>query len=211
MSVVGVVRDARTQDVTEPPVPFYYRAFAQAFYPRMVIFLRSTGEVQRLVDPARRVITELDATIVPRSVITLGEVHDNDIRGFTANARLVTVLGVLALVLAALGLYAVTSYLVTQRTREFGLRLAVGAQPFDLLRNVLGGALQRAGIGIAIGLLGSVAMVQLTERFLFEMSPLDAQSFLAAALLLGGSVALASWLPARRATRVDPVVALRSE
>jgi putative ABC transport system permease protein len=177
----------------------------------MVVYLRTTGDAARLMDPARRAIGELDPNIVPRSVNTLERVHADAIRSYTTNARLVTVLGAIALLLAALGLYAVTSYLVTQRTREFGLRLAIGAQPSDLLRHVLAGALQRAALGIIIGLLGSVALVQLTERFLFELSPTDPKAFAAAGLLLGTSVALASWLPARRATRVDPVVALRAE
>jgi predicted permease len=211
MEVIGVVADARTSAVTEQPVPMFFRPAAQSSFPRMVVYLRTGGDPIALVDAARRALAELDPNIVPRSIRTLEDVHADRIRSFTANARLVTVLGAIALILAALGLYAVTSYLVTQRTREFGLRLAIGAQPTDLLRDVLGNALQRAGIGIVIGILGALALVEVTERFVFDLSPTDIGSYGIAAAVLATSVTLATLLPAKRATQVDPMVALRTD
>jgi ABC-type antimicrobial peptide transport system permease subunit len=159
----------------------------------------------------RAAIAEIDPDIVPRSVAALDRVHADRIRTFTVNARLFAILAVVALLLASMGLYAVTSYLVARRTREFGLRMAIGAQAGDVLRDVLGGALQRGAIGVVIGALTTIALVPAVERFLFELSPLDPAAFLWAGVPLLIAVLLASGLPARRAVRIEPVAALRTD
>ncbi len=207
--VVGVIADTRATDVTAAPVPTFYRPFTQAYFPRMQVYLRTRGDALAQVPAVRRAIADVDAAIVPRSVDALDRIHANAIRTFTANARLVGVLAVVALILATMGLYAVTSYLVTQRTREIGLRMAIGAQAGDVLRDVLGGALQRGVIGVIIGALAAIALVPAIERFLFELSPLDPIAFLAAGVPLLIAMLLASGLPARRALRIEPIVALR--
>jgi predicted permease len=209
--VVGVVADTRTTNVTQPPVPMFYRPFAQAFFSRMQIYVRTSGDALALVPSVRAAIAEIDPDIVPRSVAALDRVHADRIRTFTVNARLFAILAVVALLLASMGLYAVTSYLVARRTREFGLRMAIGAQAGDVLRDVLGGALQRGAIGVVIGALTTIALVPAVERFLFELSPLDPAAFLWAGVPLLIAVLFASGLPARRAVRIEPVAALRTD
>jgi predicted permease len=209
--IIGVVADHRTTNVTEAAVPMYYRAFAQNFFPRMQVYLRATGDPRELITAARRAVEEVDPNIVPRSVDALGDVYARAIRSYTVNARLVGVLGVLALVLAAVGLYAVTAYLVAQRTKELGVRMAIGAQSFDVLRDILGGAARRALLGLVIGFLATISLLPAVERFLFDLSPLDPVTFIAAGSILTLATLLASALPARRATLVDPLVALRSD
>ena len=210
LEVVGVVADTRAFNVAEPPVPMFFQPYAQNFNARMSVFVRGPGAAA-LVPALRSAVAELDPNVVPRTVRSLEEIYSDSVRGYTSNARLVTVLGTVAMILAALGLYALMAYLVTQRTREFGLRMAIGAQRNDILRDVLGGAAQLAAAGLAIGALGAIALVPLIEGFLFELSPLDPLAFAAAASLLTISAGVAAYLPARRATRVDPLLALRSE
>ncbi|HSL72195.1 MAG TPA: ABC transporter permease [Longimicrobiales bacterium] len=209
--VIGVVADTRLIDVVEPARPMFYRAFAQSYFPRMQIYVRTQGDAAELAPAARRAIAEVDPDLAPRGVDALDRVYANRIRVFTTNARLVAVLGSLALVLAAMGLYAVTAYLVAQRTREIGLRMALGAQPRAVLGTVLGGALRRALLGLLIGALAALAVVPALEHFLFELSPLDPVTFLVAGTLLGAATLAASAIPARRATRIDPRVALQAD
>ncbi len=117
----------------------------------------------------------------------------------------------LALALSALGIYGVTSYAVTQRTREIGVRLAIGAQPRDVLAMVMGGALRLAVIGVGLGLLVSLLFARILATQLYGVGARDPLTYAAIAALLGAVAVFASWLPARRATRVDPAVALRAE
>jgi putative ABC transport system permease protein len=116
-----------------------------------------------------------------------------------------------ALLLAAVGIYGVIAYSVTQRTQELGIRMALGAQRSDVLRMVVGQAMVLALVGIVIGALGALALSRLMEGLLFQVRPADPATFLAVAAVLAGVAALASYIPGRRATRVDPVVALRAE
>jgi ABC-type antimicrobial peptide transport system permease subunit len=117
----------------------------------------------------------------------------------------------MGLVLGALGLYGVLSYLVNQRTREIGVRLALGAQPRDVLGMVVGRGLKLAGLGVVVGLIGALALTRLMQGVLYGVTATDPLTFFGVAVALLGVAAFASWLPALRATRVDPLVALRSE
>ena len=117
----------------------------------------------------------------------------------------------LALVMASIGIYGVMNYLVIQRTREFGIRMSLGATHGDVLRLVLGRALGLIGVGIGLGLLGAVLLVRLIAELLYGVTPLDPLTFFAVSILLSAVALSASYLPARRATRVDPMVALRFE
>ena len=116
-----------------------------------------------------------------------------------------------ALFLAAVGLYGVVSYTVSQRTREIGLRLAIGASPGDVLKMVVGGGMKLAAVGVVIGLAGALALTSLIAKLLFDVTPFDPASYGATALLLLAVAALACYVPARRAMRVDPIVALQQE
>jgi ABC-type antimicrobial peptide transport system permease subunit len=126
-------------------------------------------------------------------------------------SSLLGIFGTLALLLAALGLYGVMAYAVSQRTREIGVRVALGARQSDVLRQFVGEGVRLATVGVVIGLMLSVALTRIIARFLYGVSATDAATFAGGALLLGVVAALASWIPARRATRVDPMVALRAD
>jgi ABC-type antimicrobial peptide transport system permease subunit len=135
--------------------------------------------------------------------------HSEMRRQFTVTLLAIFACG--ALLLAALGLYGVMSYIVSQRTREFGLRIALGAQPRDVLRMVLGYGLRLTLAGLGCGLIVALVSAQLMRGLLFGVKPTDPATFVATALLLGGTALLASYLPALKATRVDPMIALREE
>ena len=124
---------------------------------------------------------------------------------------LLVVFASLALILAAVGIYGVMSYAVTQRTQEIGIRIALGARTSDVLRLIVGRGMMLALIGIVVGLLASLALTRLMEGILFGVSPTDSQTFAVIALLLSGVALLACCIPARRATKVDPLVALRHQ
>jgi putative ABC transport system permease protein len=128
-----------------------------------------------------------------------------------AGARLFTIFGLLALGLAAVGLYGVKSYLVTRRTREIGIRMALGARPRDILWMVVGQGLGLTAVGLAIGLVLSVAVGFVLTGWLYQVHALDPLTFTVAPLVLGTAALVAAWLPARRAMRVEPVAALRTE
>jgi len=127
------------------------------------------------------------------------------------NLVLLASFAVVGLLLAAIGIYGVISYSVGQRTHEIGLRMALGALPADIRRAVVGEAMALAGIGLALGVGGALVLTRLMRSMLFEVSPADPASFVVTIVVLGGTALAAAWLPARRAMRVDPMVALRAE
>jgi len=154
-------------------------------------------------------------SVEPQQTITAAFTLDEAIGDAVARPRLLTALlglfGAMGLILGALGIYGVLAYLVTQRTREIGVRLALGAQRRDVLGMVVGSGLRLAAIGIAIGLAGALLLTRLMQGVLYGVTATDPVTFGGVAVMLLGVATLASWLPARRATRVDPLVALRAE
>jgi ABC-type antimicrobial peptide transport system permease subunit len=166
-----------------------------------VTLLPAIRDAVRAVDPAIPLANAEDmTTVVARSMSRLS---------FTMT--LLAIAAAMAVLLAAIGLYGVLAYSVAQRTSEIGVRLALGAAPAQMERYVVGGALRLAFVGVAAGLAVAVAVTRVLQSLLFGVSPTDPLSYLAAAGLLAAVAALAAWLPARRAARVDPMVALRSE
>src|SRR5207244_815279 len=154
-------------------------------------------------------------SVEPQQTITAAFTLEDAVDEAVARPRLLTVLlglfGAMGLVLGALGIYGVLAYLVTQRTREVGVRVALGAKPADLLRMVVGRGLRLAAVGVLLGFLGALALTRLMQGVLYGVSSTDPLTFGAVALGLFGVAAFASWVPALRATRVDPLVALRAE
>jgi ABC-type antimicrobial peptide transport system permease subunit len=142
---------------------------------------------------------------------TMDDVFDRELANRNTQLTLVGAFAVLALVLAAVGLYGVLSYAVAQRTPEIGLRMALGAQHATVVRTVVGGALALARVGLTIGVAGALALTRLVESFLFGVSATDPMTFVAAAALLLVVTGAAAYLPARRAANVDPMTALRDE
>ena len=173
--------------------------------------MRSTVSPRSLLPAAEAVLRGLDPEIPLARPATLDEVLARSISEPRFYMLLLGTFAFLAVFLAALGIFGVMSYAVVQRSREIGIRVALGAHPRDVLRMVLRHALVLAVVGVSAGLAGALALSRAIGSLLFELSPTDPATLGAVAVLLTAVALLASWLPARRATRVDPLIALRSE
>jgi predicted permease len=209
--VVGVARDAKYASLDEPPQPFVYRPLAQDWVGFMTLIVHTPGRPEQFTAPLRAALAGLDPDLRVYEIETLEECASGSLFRVRWQAALLAVFGGLAMVLAAVGLYGVVAYTVAQQTRELGIRMAIGAQRGDLLWMVLGRGLRLTALGIAMGLLLSAAATRLLGGLLYGMSPLDPVSFAAASLAWTAVAMLASYVPARRAMQVDPVVALRWE
>jgi predicted permease len=211
LTIVGVVADFHERRLQDPPVPTFFVPFAQAPARDFSLALRTTGDPTLLGRPAREAIHALDPAIPVANLATMATVLAEWRQGDWTMTRLLLLLAGVGLSLAVAGVFGVMAYTVTQRTGEIGVRVAMGASTADILRLVLGQGAALAGAGVAIGLVLSLAGTRALRVFLAGVSPLDPWTYLAVTLVLLGAVLLASWLPARRAARVDPITALRAE
>jgi putative ABC transport system permease protein len=213
LEVVGIVSDAHARGLTEPAVPMLYMSFAGAtnVARTMSIVVRGTGPHETRVAAVRSALHETDPTLPIYNISTVDDVLDQSIAQPRLNTTLLSVFAGLALLLAGIGIYGVISFSVTQRIQEFGVRMALGAQPSDVLRLVLreGGIL--IVIGIVIGTAGAIAATSLIRTWLFGVQRGDVTTFAATAVVLGAIALAATYIPAQRATRVDPVLAMRGE
>jgi putative ABC transport system permease protein len=212
LTVVGVVGDVREESLESPPEPIIYVNYHQR--PQQgssySILMRTAADPTATLTAARRILNQLDPTVPPR-LNTFTEVFAASLNVRRFNLVLVAIFAASALVLAMAGIYGVLGYYVSRRTREIGVRIALGATVGNVRGLVLRQAMFTAGIGVAIGLLGALALTRLMTSLLFEISSMDPLTYLAMAALLLLVAAVAAYLPARRATRVDPMVALRHE
>jgi predicted permease len=210
-AIVGVVGDVRQGSVDETPTPRIYASAYQIFRVKTNLVVRTQGDPQLMIKRVEDAIRSVD----PQQTITSAFTLEDAVGDAVARPRLLTVLlglfGAMGLILGALGIYGVLAYLVSQRTREIGVRLALGARPRDVLGMVVGRGLRLAGLGVAIGLAASLVLTRLMQGVLYGVTPTDPLTFSGVAVALLAVAAFASWLPARRATRVDPLVALRAE
>ena len=212
LEVVGVVRTARYRSLVEGPRPFYYRPFAQVYRSSMTLHVRtSSDDPYTVLQSIRRALDELDRDIPLSRVRTLAERLDGSLGSQRTAAALVGVYGVLALVLAAIGLYGSMAYAVSRRTREMGVRMALGARAGEVLRHVLAQAARIAMSGTAIGLVAAVPASRYIRSQLYGVKPTDPTTLLGVIAVLVLASLAAAYLPARRATKVDPVIALRSD
>ena len=209
--IVGVVGDVKEAGLSKASPPAVYLPHAQLGVSSMDVLVRTSVSPRTLVPTIEAVVHDLDAELPLMRMRTLDEVVGRSISEPRFYAVLLGAFATIALLLAALGVFGVMSYAVAQRRREIGIRVALGADPSELLRMVLGNALALVGAGIGVGLLGAVALSRIMATLLFELSPTDPATLVGVAALLAAVALLASYLPARRATRVDPLVALRSE
>jgi len=209
--VVGVVRNSKERGLTADASPTIYKPLLQNYQSPLTLHLRTAMEGQPLLAALRREVRSLDGTLPVYDIGTLAQQRDGSLYTERLAAALLTLFGLLALSLAAVGIYGVLSYVVTERTREMGIRLALGARPRDLLRLVVGQGLVLTLIGLVIGVGASFALTRLIAKLLFGVSATDPLTFVVIPLLLTGVALLACWIPARRATRVDPLAALRYE
>ena len=216
-TVVGVVKDVRSGGLREAPIPEFhvpyaqFRGFARWTMRRMTIAVRTTGDPSLLAAPARRALADVDPELAVADVRTMRQVVDRSVAQPRFMMLLLSAFGAAALLLASIGVYGVISYGVAQRTREFGIRVALGARWTDVVRLVLRQGLGLAGIGVCIGLIGALFATRALRSLLFEVSTTDPATFAAITLLLLGVATTASLIPARRATRADPTTALRAE
>jgi putative ABC transport system permease protein len=210
-TIVGVAADARRSGLDQDVRPSAFLPHTQYSAGQMTVLLRTAGDPLVLAEPARRTVTALDADQPITDVRTLEQVF----AGTGARRRFVAVLlGVfsgLAVALAAIGIYGVMAYVVGQRTREIGIRMALGARRREVVGWVLGQGMTVVAAGIALGLLGAVATTRLLSGLLYETAPADPVTFLLVAALLAAVALAANLLPARRAARVDPMAVLRQE
>jgi ABC-type antimicrobial peptide transport system permease subunit len=212
LEVVGVVHTAQYRSLMEPPRPFFYRPFTQAFRASMTLHVRvAAGDPYAVLPSIRRALYELDRDLPLSRVQTLERRLKASVGPQRTAATLVGGYGVLALVLAAIGLYGSMAYSVSRRTREMGVRMALGARASEVRRHVLAQALRVALVGALIGLAAAVPATRFLRSQLFGVQPTDPFTLIGVIVVLATAATAAAYLPARRATRVDPVVALRSE
>jgi len=211
IEVIGVVKDAKYRSLYERPQPMTYYPYSQQGMYLGNFEVRFSGEPGAVAAAVRRAIKEVNGALPIFEVATLSEQVDRSLVQQKLIARLSSLFGLLALLLASVGIYGVISYSVTQRTREIGVRMALGAERSDVLRLVLGQGAKLALAGGLIGLGASWALTRWIKSLLFNVSATDPATFVAIALLLIAVALLACYIPARRATKVDPMIALRCE
>jgi putative ABC transport system permease protein len=209
--VVGMTGDVKAEGLEGEDWPTVYTPYAQSPAPIMNLVARTATSPLSLAAAAEREVHRLDPDQPVADPRTMEAVLDRVLAGPRFNAALLAIFADLAFSLAAVGIYGVISCNVSQRTREIGIRAAMGAQPGEVLRLILGQGARLAACGIALGLAASFALTRLMSSLLFEVKTTDAWTFAAMSLLLGAVALLASYLPARRAMAIEPVTALRHE
>ncbi|HKE35034.1 MAG TPA: ABC transporter permease [Candidatus Acidoferrum sp.] len=209
--VVGIARNSTVNAIGEDPVPLVYLPVAQDYAPAATLQVQTTGKPEPVIAGVRAQIQSLEPNLAITNVQTIGEIIDQGLWAPEMGAALLTVFGGLAMVLAAVGVYGVLAYSVTQQTREIGIRMAMGAERRDVLGLVVGQGLKLTGAGLALGILVALGLTRQLSSLLFNVSAYDPLTYAGVTVILVSVALLACYIPARRATRVDPLVALRYE
>lgn len=209
--IVGTVRTGKYSSLTEAPLPYIYLPLAQNFASSLTIIARTTANPSRLVGALRKEILGVDKNLAVFDIRTLNDHIAEALSRERMIATLLGVFGLLALLLASVGMYGVMSYTVTRRTREIGVRMALGAEPGVILRMVAGQAMVLITIGIGVGLVAALALTRIATGLLFGVSATDPATFVLISGILAGVALVACFVPVRRAVKVDPMVALRYE
>ena len=210
-TIIGIVGDTRNDSLNEKPYPQMYGPIAQNPRRLLNLVVQSSTDTTTLIPLLRNQIKELDANVPVFNIKTMAQIFGDSIARQRFNAMLIVLFAVLALILAAVGIYGVISYSVALRNHEIGVRMALGAKSSDILKMVVGQGLKLVTIGIVIGLIAILGLSSLLTSLLFEVSATDPVTFLAVALILAGVALVACLVPARRAAKTDPMVALRYE
>jgi putative ABC transport system permease protein len=210
-TIVGVVGDIKSDGFDAPSAPHIYLPVRQSPGYSSVVFLRSAGNPEALGESIRHEVQSIDPNIPVFSVRTMDQIIARSMAERRFALQLLGIFAGVALLLAAIGIYGVMAYSFSQRTHEIGIRIALGAQRVDIFRMAVGEGMQLVAIGLAIGLVGAAALSRSARTMLFDVSPADPITFGAISATLAAVAFLACYVPARRATRVDPLVALRDE
>ncbi|MCI0486761.1 MAG: FtsX-like permease family protein, partial [Blastocatellia bacterium] len=211
VEIIGIARDIKYYSLGEEPRPYVYGFADQVYFSQMTIHLRTAGSPETLARAVKREVAALDANVAVLNLITLAELRRVPLFPVRALAAISTMFGMLALVLTAVGIYGMVSYSVSRRTREIGIRQALGADRSGIFRLIVGQGLVLTLIGIAVGLVACFALTRFLSSLLFDISATDPFTFGGTALLLAGVALMACYIPARRATKIDPMTALRYE
>jgi putative ABC transport system permease protein len=209
--IIGVVGDIRETALERDPNPAIYWPLARETYPFMTLVVRSAMDPMQLATTLQKEIRAIDPDQPVADIRTLDAVVAKSIERPRFDTLLLGVFAAVALVLASVGLYGVMNYSATQRTHEIGIRMALGATKADILRLVVGNGMLLTFLGIAIGVVAASGLTRVMQSFLFGISSTDLITFIAVSGLLGAVALVATYVPARRATRVNPTVALRYE
>jgi putative ABC transport system permease protein len=212
ITVIGVVKDVRQFELVAEPKPQMYLTHIQAgfFAPRHLV-VSTEVEPLSLAAAVRKAVWDIDKDQPVSNINTMETVLSESIARQRFSMLLLGIFAAVALVLAAVGIYGVMSYSVAQRTHEIGIRMALGAQRGDVLKLAVGGGLKLVLIGVGIGLVTAFVLTRVMSSLLFGVSATDPATFITISLVLISAAILASYIPARRATKVDPMVALRYE
>jgi predicted permease len=211
LEVVGVVADAKYKTPFQPPRPLLFRPLAQRDDAWRALHVRTYADPASLAADVQREVRELDPRLPVFNIRPLSQELEGSLTPQLLAARFVGLFGLLALSLAGIGLYGVMSYSVAQRTHEIGVRMALGAEKRDVIRMVVGKGLRLSSSGILVGVAGAFALTPVVSGLLYGVRAADPVTFVGMSLLLAGTASIACYVPARRATRVDPMVALRYE
>jgi ABC-type antimicrobial peptide transport system permease subunit len=212
LTVIGVVRDALIFGIGERPRPVVYQSQLQNPTERDVTLLvRSAGDATTLSAAMRREMRELDRDVPLYALQSLGQYRHDRLSDLSIGSALLGIIGSLAVALASLGLYAVVAFSIGQRTREIGIRVALGAAQRQVVSLFVREGVRLAMVGVVVGIVLAAGVVKLLSAVFLGVASSDALTFALIATMLGAIATLASWIPARRAARVDPMSALRSD
>jgi ABC-type antimicrobial peptide transport system permease subunit len=212
IEIVAVVKDKRYEGLREEvPYELYIPYPQMESLAGMTAYVRAAGDATQLFNSLRQVVNDVDSNVPVFRMRTLEQQLDKSLMSERLLASLSTVFGGIATLLAAIGLYGVMAYMVARRTREIGIRMALGAGGGSVVWLVMREVLMLAAVGVAIGLAGAFGATRLVQAQLFGVTATDAWTMLAGALAIAGVAALAGYMPARRATTIDPMIALRWE
>jgi putative ABC transport system permease protein len=209
--IVGVSANVRSLELREEPAPEFYMSSLQEPFTNMFLVVRTVVEPTSVAAAVRGATADVDKSAAVSDVKTMERIVDESVMQPRFNLFLLGLFSAIALLLSAAGIYGVTAYSVTQRTHEFGIRMALGAQVGDVLRMILRQGMLLISAGVVLGLVAAFALTRLLKSLLFGVSVSDPLTFVAITLLLTLVALLACYIPARRATKVDPLVALRYE
>jgi predicted permease len=211
LTIVGVVGDIKSDGFESANVPHIYVEMGQFAPVNAVVFLRSRGDIRQLGEAVRQEVVAMDPNVPVHSISSMDQIIARSVANRRFALELLGVFAAVALLLAAVGIYGVMSYSFSQRTHEVGIRVALGAQRLDILRMALGDGMRIVVIGLIAGLAGAAVVTQVFQSLLFGIAPADPVTFVAVSAILAGVALLACYVPARRATRVNPLTALREQ